>query len=139
MISLEFLNTYLLSIVVFSLVLNTALSLYGVFFKPHYIKKVICLTILSDTANTFAIYIGYRRWLDEGTINPRPPVIPTTEVSPETLSQFLARAVDPLPQALVLTAVVIGLAVTIFLIFLGHQLYLHYGTLDMRKIRRLKG
>lgn len=139
MISLEFLNTYLLSIVVFSLVLNTALALYGIFYKPHYIKKVICLTILSDTANTFAIYIGYRRWLNDASINPRPPVLPTTEVSPGILSEFLTRAVDPLPQALVLTAVVIGLAVTIFLIFLGHQLHLHYGTLDMRKIKRLKG
>ncbi|MEM4654273.1 MAG: sodium:proton antiporter [Thermosphaera sp.] len=139
MINPEFLNTYLLSIVIFSLLLNTALALYGIFYKPHYIKKVICLTILSDTANTFAIYIGYRRWLNDRTINPRPPVLPTTEVSPGVLSQFLARAVDPLPQALVLTAVVIGLAVTVFLIFLGHQLYLHYGTLDMRRIRKLKG
>lgn len=98
MINPEFLNTYLLSIVIFSLLLNTALALYGIFYKPHYIKKVICLTILSDTANTFAIYIGYRRWLNDGTINPRPPVLPTTEVSPGVLSQFLARAVDPLPK-----------------------------------------
>jgi multicomponent Na+:H+ antiporter subunit C len=54
MISIDFINTYLLSIVVFSLVLNFALSIYGIFYRPHYIKKIIALTILSDTANTFA-------------------------------------------------------------------------------------
>jgi len=138
-ISIEFLNTYLLSIVVFSLILNFALSLYGLFYRPHYIKKIIALTILSDTANTFAIYIGYRRWISEGGVNPRPPVIPTTEVTPGVLSEFVARSVDPLPQALVLTAVVIGLAVTIFLVFLGYQLFIHYKTLDMRRIKKLKG
>jgi multicomponent Na+:H+ antiporter subunit C len=55
------------------------------------------------------------------------------------LSEFVARSVDPLPQALVLTAVVIGLAVTIFLVFLGYQLFNHYKTLDMRRIKKLKG
>jgi len=139
MISIDFINTYLLSIVVFSLVLNFVLSIYGIFYRPHYIKKIIALTVLSDTANTFAIYIGYRKWVSEGNINPRPPVMPTTEITPGVLSEFVARSVDPLPQALVLTAVVIGLAVTIFLVFLGHQLFNHYKTLDMRGIKKLKG
>ena len=139
MISIDFINTYLLSIVVFSLVLNFVLSIYGIFYRPHYIKKIIALTVLSDTANTFAIYIGYRKWVSEGNINPRPPVMPTTEITPGVLSEFVARSVDPLPQALVLTAVVIGLAVTIFLVFLGYQLFNHYKTLDMRRIKKLKG
>ncbi|MEM4879150.1 MAG: hypothetical protein QW822_04295 [Desulfurococcaceae archaeon] len=34
---------------------------------------------------------------------------------------------------------VIGLAVTLFLVFLGYQLYRNYKTLDMREIRRLRG
>ncbi|MEM1695222.1 MAG: NADH-quinone oxidoreductase subunit K, partial [Desulfurococcaceae archaeon] len=42
-------------------------------------------------------------------------------------------------QALVLTAIVIGLAVILFLVFLGYVLYVHYGTLDMREIKRLRG
>jgi multicomponent Na+:H+ antiporter subunit C len=52
---------------------------------------------------------------------------------------LLLEQVDPLPQALVLTAVVIGLAVTLFLVFLGYILYTHYKTLDMREIKKLKG
>jgi multicomponent Na+:H+ antiporter subunit C len=131
----EFLNNYLLMIVLASLLANFVISLYGIFFKPHYIKKVIALTIFSDTMNTFAIYIGYRAWI--GGKNPRPPVL-TSYPSSEALHEFTLRAVDPLPQALVLTAVVIGLAVILFLIFLGYVLYMHYRTLDLREIKRLK-
>lgn len=135
MIDYEVVNSYFLSMLIMSLFINVALSLYGLFFRPHYIKKLIALTILSDTANTFAIYLGYRRWSSQW---PRPPVL-TSEPTAEAIKEFAERAVDPLPQALVLTAVVIGLAVLLFLVFLGHQLYNHYGTLDMRKIRKLRG
>lgn len=134
-IIVDILSNYLLSVVLASLFVNVAIAIYGVFFKPHYVKKVIALTILSDTANTFAIYLGYRRWTETGA--PRPPVLPVLEE--EAIEEFVRRGVDPLPQALVLTAIVIGLAVTLFLIFLGHILYMHYGTLDMREIKRLRG
>lgn len=132
---MEFVGTYLLSIVAASLFVNIATSLYGIFFKPHYTKKVISLTILSDTANTFAIYVGYRRWTELGA--PKPPVLVRPEE--EALAELVGRGVDPLPQALVLTAIVIGLAIVLFLIFLGYVLYRHYGTLDMRYIKRLRG
>jgi multicomponent Na+:H+ antiporter subunit C len=132
----EFINTYLLLVTLTSLLANAIISIYGLFFKPHYIKKVIALTILSDTMNTFAIYLGYRTWVNG--VNPRPPVLTSTPTE-KSISEFTARAVDPLPQALVLTAVVIGLAVTLFLVFLGYILYTHYKTLDMREIKKLKG
>lgn len=133
---IDFINSYLLLIVLASLLINSVLALYGIFFKPHYTKKVIALTILSDTMNTFAIYLGYRRWVEN--TNPRPPVLVSPPTN-ETLLEFTQRAVDPLPQALVLTAIVIGLAVTLFLVFLGYILYTHYKTLDMREIRKLRG
>jgi multicomponent Na+:H+ antiporter subunit C len=134
-ISLEIINTYLLSVVLASLLANFVISLYAIFFKPHYIKKIIALTIFSDTANTFAIFIGYRRW-----INQNPSKVPVlTDLNPRAVEEFAKLAVDPLPQALVLTAIVIGLAVILFLVFLGWILYSHYKTLDMREIRRLRG
>jgi multicomponent Na+:H+ antiporter subunit C len=134
-ISLEIINTYLLSVVLASLLANFVISLYAIFFKPHYIKKIIALTIFSDTANTFAIFIGYRRW-----INQNPSKVPVlTDLNPRAIEEFAKLAVDPLPQALVLTAIVIGLAVILFLVFLGWILYSHYKTLDMREIRRLRG
>jgi multicomponent Na+:H+ antiporter subunit C len=47
--------------------------------------------------------------------------------------------VDPLPQALVLTAIVISLATTAFVIAVAIRIYEKYGTFDITKIRRLKG
>ena len=47
--------------------------------------------------------------------------------------------VDPLPQALVLTAIVIGLATTALLVALAMRIYEKYGTFDITKIRELRG
>ena len=54
-------------------------------------------------------------------------------------SEFLATAVDPLPQALVLTSIVIGLGVTTLAIALCVRLYEKYGTYDITEMRRLRG
>jgi multicomponent Na+:H+ antiporter subunit C len=59
------------------------------------------------------------------------PVL-TKPPTSEALREFTILAVDPLPQARVLIAIVIGLAVTLFLVFLGYVLYRHYRTLNMR-------
>ncbi len=131
--------TYFLTILITSMIVNLGLALYGIFFKPHLIKKIIALTILGDTANTFAIIIGYRRWVSPSEPSRPPVLIGWRNITQEKLNEYVARAVDPLPQALVLTAVVIGLAVTLFLVFLSLQIYRLYGTLDVREIKRLKG
>ncbi len=131
--------TYFLYILVSSMVMNLALALYGIFYKPHLTKKIISLTILGDTANAFALIIGYRLWPGEITPSRPPILVGWTHLNKTMLQQYVSTAVDPLPQALVLTAVVIGLAVTLFLVFLALQIYRHYGTLDVREIRRLRG
>ena len=46
--------------------------------------------------------------------------------------------VDPVPQALVLTAIVIGVGVLGLALALAIQVYRHYGTLDVREITGLK-
>ena len=134
-----FLAEYMFTVIYLSLFVNLGLSLFGLFYKPHYVKKLIMLGILGDTLNMFAIFLGYRAWPSPTTPS-RPPILLTYPFeNASVLVEFTSRAVDPLPQALVLTAVVIGLAVMVFLIFLGDNLFKHYGTLDMREIRRLRG
>ena len=44
--------------------------------------------------------------------------------------------VDPVPQAMVLTAIVIGVGIQALAISLMMQVYRNYGTLDMREISR---
>jgi multicomponent Na+:H+ antiporter subunit C len=47
--------------------------------------------------------------------------------------------VDPLPQALVLTSIVIELGVTALLVALALRLFQKYKTFDITQIRRLRG
>ncbi len=132
------LDSYLFSLLISAVVINLGLSLYGVLRKPSLIKKIIALTIFGDTANVLAIIVGYRAWPSPYT-PPTPPILLNRHPTTSDIVSFAANSVDPLPQALVLTAVVIGLAVTVFLVFLTLQIYRHYGTVDVRKVRRLRG
>jgi len=59
------------------------------------------------------------------------PIITELELNPTY--------VDPLPQAMVLTAIVIGLATTAMLMAIAIRLYRKYKTFDIREIKNLKG
>ncbi|KMK77198.1 Na(+)/H(+) antiporter subunit C [Alkalihalobacillus pseudalcaliphilus] len=45
------------------------------------------------------------------------------------------QATDPLPQALVLTAIVIGFGIIAFLIILAYRIYEEHGTEDLEQLR----
>jgi len=126
---------YLFNVMVASIAVNAALSLYGVFARPSLVKKVIGLSILGDSVNVFAIAVGHRL----AKPNPLPPIQVEPAQTQSIMAVYLQRFTDPLPPALVLTAVVIGLAVTLFLAFLTIQIYRLYGTTDVRKIAKLRG
>jgi multisubunit Na+/H+ antiporter MnhC subunit len=100
------------------------IGLYGVLVKRNLIKIIIGLAIMEYSLNLFLALIGYVRG---GTV----PI----------LSQDLKTSVfvDPLPQALVLTAIVIGLATTALLLAVAIRIYKKYHTFDIREIKRLKG
>ncbi len=126
-------NAFLGNVALLSLIGVIGISLYGILARPSIIKKIIALTIFTDAANLLAIVVGFRK---PPSI---PPVLLDLNPSPSEIVAFSNTAVDPLPQALVLTAVVIGMAVNMLIIFIALQLYRLYGTLDVRKIRRLRG
>ena len=101
---------------------------YGVVAKRNTVKIVISLVIMEHGVHLLLILVGYRT---EGT----PPIIePGT-----TLEIFSASTVDPLPQALVLTSIVIGLGVLALMVALCMRLYERYGTFDIDRMRRLRG
>lgn len=126
-------DEFLANISLISLIAIIGISLYGIFARPNIIKKIIALTIFTDAANLLAILVGFRR---PPSI---PPVLLNLQPSPEDIRYFTQVAVDPLPQALVLTAIVIGMAVNLLIIFIALQVYRLYGTLDVRKVRKLRG
>jgi len=100
------------------------IGLYAVLVKKNLIKIIIGLGIIDYSLNLFLVLIGYKKQ----------SIFPI--LSKNTLIQPM---VDPLPQALVLTAIVIGLAVTMLMVAIAIRLYEKYGTFDITQIRKLKG
>ncbi|MGQ9778851.1 MAG: sodium:proton antiporter [Bacillota bacterium] len=101
-----------------------AVGLYGVLAKRDLVKIIIGLTIMGYGVNLFLVLIGYRRG----------GLFPILEKG-----RAATAMVDPLPQAMVLTAIVVELAVLALLVSLAVRLYEKYRTHDITKIRRLKG
>ena len=99
-------------------------GLYGVLTKRDLIKIILSLTIMAYSANLFLILFAYRA----GALYP----ILSEGVNP-------GQMVDPLPQAMVLTSIVIELGTTALLVALAVRLYQKYKTFDITKIRRLSG
>lgn len=110
-------------------IVTMLLGFYCIVVKRNLIKIVLGLTILGDGVNLFLISLGYKA---EGI----PPIITSSFI--EDINSFAAMAVDPLPQALVLTAIVINMSVTAFALALAVMIYRKYGTLDTKRIRRLR-
>jgi len=100
------------------------LGLYAVLFEKNLIKIAIGVSLIEASANLLLIVLGYRTG---GSI----PVF--------TLAGKVEKMVLPVPQALTLTAIVIGMATSALMLSLIMMLYKHYGTLDVREIRRLRG
>ena len=118
---MSFLEDYGFYVGAFGLIL---IGLYIILVKHNLIKVIIGLAILDTGVNLFLISIGY---ITEGTA-------PIHSGSERTGQQM----VDPVPQALVLTAIVIGVAVLALALSLAIRLYHHYGTLNLREIREQK-
>ena len=105
-----------------------ALGLYGALAKRDAIKVVMSLVIMEHAVHLLLLLFGYR---DNG----QPPILERGD----DVEAFAATSVDPLPQALVLTSIVIGLGALALLVALCARLREHYGSFDLRRIRAWKG
>jgi len=99
-------------------------GLYCILRKRNIIKIILGIIIAEYAVNLFFILVAYR-------IEGRSPIF-SSEAE-------IVNMVDPLPQALVLTAIVIGLATTALLVAIAMRIYEKYGTFDITKIKELKG
>jgi len=115
---MSFLDNYIYYIGAFGLIL---IGLYTILVKHNLIKVIIGLGILDTGVNLFLVSVGY---IAKGTA----PIFSRPGIDSE-------RMVDPVPQALVLTAIVIGVAVLALALSLAIRLYQHYGTLNLRKTK----
>ena len=99
-------------------------GLYCMLRKRNVVKIIVGLIITEYAVNLFFVLLGYRM---EGRV----PIY-----SPD---QEIINMVDPIPQALILTSIVIGLAVTALVVGIAIRIYEKYGTFDITRINKLKG
>lgn len=99
-------------------------GIYGVIARRDLIRIILSLGILGYAANLFLILVAYKK---DGHY----PILEKGVAA--------APMVDPLPQALVLTSIVIELGTTALMVALAIRLFQKYGTFDISKIRRLRG
>jgi len=106
-------------------ILLILIGLYGVLTRKNLIKIIIGLSLMDTGVNTLLVSLGY--------VNGGKAPILTSIVSSST-----EKFVDPVPQALVLTAIVIGVAVLALALSIVMKVYEKNQTLDISKIRGLK-
>ncbi len=111
-------SLYLLCLALF------CVGLYGVLRKRNIVKIIVGLGIMEYSMNLFFVLLGYR-------FHGRAPIL--------SQDQNILNMVDPLPQALVLTSIVIGLGITALVISIAIRIYEKYGTFDITKIKKLRG
>lgn len=113
--------------VYFLCIVLMTMGLYCLVAKKNIVKKVIGIVIMDYAVNLYLIIIGYKK----GGVAPI--------VEPGMGENVLERFVDPLPQALVLTSIVIGLGVLALMVSMCIRLYEKHGTFDMSQISNLRG
>jgi len=96
------------------------LGIAGVVLSEHLFRAVLALAIAEAGANLLLVLGGFR-W------DAAAPIL--------VVNQAAARMVDPVPQAMVLTSIVIGVGVQALAIGLLLRIHAHYGTLQRRRLR----
>jgi len=103
-------------------------GLYAIVAKKNVVKIIIGLIAIDYALNLILVLVG---WRTGGS----PPIL----AEGQTPTNLAATAVDPLPQAMVLTSIVIGLGLTALMVALAVRIYEKYGTFDTNRIRKLRG
>ena len=102
--------------------LTAALGLYGLAMSKNIIKSIICLQIMES-----AIVLLYLSFADKK--NGISPIHPGN----------LTNMVDPLPQALMITTIIIGSAISALALMISIKIYHHYETLNWQEIMEKDG
>jgi len=116
-------------------------GLWGVLSKPNIVKKVIALNITNGAIVMFFVHHGAQ----SGTTAPIREAAGTAAAAAAgdagaagsagaAAGPGVAAMVDPLPQALMLTAIVVGICIIALGLALAVLLHRKFGTLDMRRI-----
>jgi len=116
-----------------SLIIGFALIIigfWGLLSQKNIIKIIVSFTILETGVNILIVSLGYMRG------RTAPIIDASVEQGPN--HNVLNSIVDPVPQALVLTAIVIGFGVTALLLAYAMKLFRAKRTLEINQFNDLK-
>jgi len=116
------------NIEIFSLILFF-ISFFGLITSKNVIKSIIFVMLIQTSVIMFWLKLGI-----EGNPTPIPPII-----YDPVLLENIEYIADPLPQALTLTAIIIGFAVIAIVITMFNTLDRQYGTADWKKLEEAEG
>ncbi len=94
------------------------IGFYGMLVKRNYVKKLIGMTIFQASIILIFIIAAFK---EGATVPVKDPLIPVEQVD---------AYMNPLPHALMLTAIVVGVATVGVALSLLIRIYTAYGTLD---------
>jgi multicomponent Na+:H+ antiporter subunit C len=109
---MNFLTVEILAIAVF------IISFYGLMVNKNIIKSIISIVLMEMATIMFLIGVGFSDGM-------KPPI-----------GEIIENPADPLPQALVITTIVIGLAITAVNIIFFNSICRQYGAADWDTVKK---
>ena len=103
------------------------IGFYGALTNRNLLRMIVAFSIADTGINLVIIAVGYMPGRTA-------PILDASV----TAANAIARIIDPVPQALVLTAIVIGVGVTALMLAYALKLYEKKRTLDIAKFTELK-
>ncbi|MFZ5483043.1 MAG: sodium:proton antiporter [Pseudomonadota bacterium] len=103
------------------------IGFYGALTQRNLLRMIVAFTVADAGVNLVIVAVGY---LPGRTA----PILDSTVSAADAVQ----RIIDPVPQALVLTAIVIGVGVTALMLAYAYRLYEKRRTLDIGKLTELK-
>ena len=103
------------------------IGLFGALTNRNILRMIVAFTVADTGVNLVIVGVGYMRGRTA-------PILDSAVATADAV----ARIIDPVPQALVLTAIVIGVGVTALMLAYAYKLYEKKHTLDIAKFTELK-
>lgn len=103
------------------------IGLFGALTNRNILRMVVAFTLADSGVNLVLVSVGYMRGRTAPILDNAVPA-----------ADAVARIIDPVPQALVLTAIVIGVGITALMLTFVYKLYKTKGSLDISKYMELK-
>ncbi|MEJ2610048.1 MAG: NADH-quinone oxidoreductase subunit K [Candidatus Thiodiazotropha sp.] len=103
------------------------IGLYGALTNRNLLRMIVAFSVANAGVNIVIVAIGYLTGRTAPILDQAVPA-----------SKAAARIIDPLPQALVLTAIVIGVGITALMLAYAYKLFEKKHSLDIGRFTELK-